>query len=80
MAAHQRHVDVDRRELPLREERKRAGLSQEALALESDVDRKFVAQFERGIRQPSLPTLFKLAGPLQCAASTLIARVERHAK
>ena len=45
----------------LREQRIAAGVSQEALALSADVDRTFVSQIERGIRQPTLTTLCKLA-------------------
>ena len=48
----------------LREQRLNMDLSQEALALAADVDRTFVSQMERGIRQPTLTTLFKLAGAL----------------
>lgn len=61
----------------LREQRLSAGLSQEALALESEVDRTFVSQIERGIRQPTLTTLWRLARALDSAPSALIARTER---
>lgn len=61
----------------LRELRHDASLSQEALALEADVDRTFVSQIERGIRQPSLATIFKLAKAVGVRPSVLIARVER---
>lgn len=61
----------------LRELRNAASLSQEALALEADVDRTFVSQIERGIRQPSLATIFKLAAALDVKASSLIAKVEK---
>ena len=61
----------------LREQRLAVDLSQEALALAADVDRTFVSQMERGIRQPTLTTLFKLAGALNVSAATLITRSER---
>jgi transcriptional regulator with XRE-family HTH domain len=61
----------------LREQRLAMDLSQEALALAADVDRTFVSQMERGIRQPTLTTLVKLAGALNVSASTLISRTER---
>ncbi len=61
----------------LREQRAARGLSQEALALNASVDRSFVSQMERGIRQPTLTTLWKLARALSVHPSTLIARVER---
>jgi transcriptional regulator with XRE-family HTH domain len=61
----------------LREQRNSKGLSQEDLALIADVDRTFVSQMERGIRQPTITTLIKLAGALGIAASLLVQRVER---
>jgi transcriptional regulator with XRE-family HTH domain len=64
----------------LREERKRQNISQEQLALYADVDRTFVSQIERGIRQPTLTTLFKLARVLKVAPSALVARMERSLK
>jgi DNA-binding XRE family transcriptional regulator len=53
------------------------GVSQEALALSADVDRTFVSQIERGIRQPTLTTLCKLARALDVQPSTLVSRMER---
>ncbi len=61
----------------LREERRRQNISQEQLALYADVDRTFVSQIERGIRQPTITTLVKLSRVLQLAPSTLVARMER---
>ena len=61
----------------LREERRRQNISQEQLALYADVDRTFVSQIERGIRQPTITTLVKLSLVLQLAPSTLVARLER---
>jgi len=61
----------------LREQRNAREISQEALALSANVDRTFVSQMERGIRQPTLTTLCKLAAALDIQPSTLIARVER---
>jgi transcriptional regulator with XRE-family HTH domain len=61
----------------LREQRATCGLSQEALALTANVDRTFVSQIERGLRQPSLATLWKLAGALGVTPSALIIRTER---
>ena len=62
----------------LREQRNAAELSQEQLALNADVDRTFVSQMERGIRQPTLTTLFKLAKALEVQPSTLVSRTEKH--
>ena len=61
----------------LREQRNARGISQEALALSADVDRTFVSQMERGIRQPTLTTLCKLSEALEIQPSTLVARVEK---
>ena len=62
----------------LREQRAAAGVSQEQLALSADVDRTFVSQMERGIRQPTLTTLFKLSKALEIQPSTLVSRTEKH--
>ena len=48
----------------LRDLRHARSLSQEALALESDLDRTFISLMERGLRQPSLTTVLQLSGPL----------------
>jgi transcriptional regulator with XRE-family HTH domain len=61
----------------LREQRITRQLSQEELALAADVDRTFVSQMERGIRQPTITTLMKLAGALGIQPSTLIVRMEK---
>jgi len=45
----------------LKAARKSAGLSQEALALSANVDRTYVSQLERGVANPSLQVLFRLA-------------------
>jgi len=64
----------------LRDRRRQCGLSQEALALSAEVDRTFVSQIERGIRQPALGTLWKLAEALDTRPSELLAGVERALK
>ncbi|OYY94454.1 MAG: hypothetical protein B7Y41_06360 [Hydrogenophilales bacterium 28-61-23] len=48
----------------LKEARLAAGFSQEALALEAGVDRTYVSQLERGVANPSLLVLHKLAAIL----------------
>jgi transcriptional regulator with XRE-family HTH domain len=57
----------------LREER---GLSQEQLAFETGVHRTFVSQLERGLKTPSLATLFKLAAALGIEPSKMIRKLE----
>lgn len=44
--------------------RSEKGLSQEALALQAEVDRTYVSQLERGIANPSLSILSRIAEAL----------------
>lgn len=44
-----------------RQLREQVGLSQEALALNAGVDRTYVSGIERGVRNPSLKSMQKLA-------------------
>lgn len=45
----------------IKQSRHRLGLSQEALALQAEVDRTYVSQLERGIANPSLLILHRIA-------------------
>ena len=49
----------------VRELREAKGLSQEMLALESEVDRTYVSQIERGMCNPSLRVLHQIASVLK---------------
>jgi transcriptional regulator with XRE-family HTH domain len=60
----------------LRTARKRAGLSQEALAYEADVDRAAISVYERGRREPNLRTMLKLARALRLSPVALLDGVE----
>lgn len=60
----------------LRRYRENAELSQEALALGSGLDRTFVSALERGIRQPSLKSLFKIAKTLQISPAKIVSDLE----
>lgn len=60
----------------LREIRNERNLSQEQLALKADVDRTFVSMLERGVRQPTIETIFRLAKVLKTQPSLLIKRIE----
>ena len=60
----------------LRDLRKQAGLTQEQLGFEAELERNYISMLERGERQPTLTTLIKLAGPLRRKASYLVALVE----
>lgn len=56
----------------LRSYRQMRGLAQETLALEADVDRTMVSKIERGITNPSIATLLKLANRLEVTLSDLL--------
>jgi transcriptional regulator with XRE-family HTH domain len=56
--------------------RKEAGLSQEQLALAAGIERNFVSLIERGINQPTIRIIFKLAGPLGVVPSKIMTLVE----
>ncbi|MCX2863607.1 helix-turn-helix transcriptional regulator [Paucibacter sp. PLA-PC-4] len=60
----------------LRGLRKKAGLTQEQLGFEAELERNFISMLERGERQPTLTTLVKLAKPLGTKASRIVALVE----
>lgn len=60
----------------LRDLRKQAGLTQEQLGFEAELERNYISMLERGERQPTLTTLIKLARPLRRKASYLVALVE----
>jgi transcriptional regulator with XRE-family HTH domain len=58
----------------VRASRKALGITQEALALETGVDRSFVGQIERGEANPSLRTLCRLAAALKADVPTLLVK------
>ena len=60
----------------LRTLRLERGLSQEALALEAGIQRNYVSLIERGINQPTITIIFKLATALEVQPSQLIELVE----
>ena len=60
----------------LRQLRTRAALSQEALALDCGLDRTYISLLERGLRQPTLGTLFVLSERLGTRPSRMVSAVE----
>ena len=52
------------------------GISQESLAYDSELDRTFISLLERGERQPTISTLFKLAKSLGIKPSDIVKTVE----
>jgi transcriptional regulator with XRE-family HTH domain len=45
----------------IKQSRRRLGLSQEALALQAEVDRTYVSQLERGVANPSILILHRIS-------------------
>ena len=60
----------------LRRFRKDAGLTQEQLSFEAEVERNFVSLIERGINQPTIRVLFKLAKALRTTPAKMLMEVE----
>jgi transcriptional regulator with XRE-family HTH domain len=60
----------------LKKYRKESQMSQEFLALECGLDRTFISALERGLRQPSLKTLFKITSVLDVSPSQIVKEVE----
>ncbi|WP_197922920.1 helix-turn-helix domain-containing protein [Thiosulfatihalobacter marinus] len=56
----------------LKRYREAAGLSQEALAFECGLHRTYVSGVERGVRNPTIVVLEKLAEPLDLQAWQLL--------
>ena len=56
----------------LSERRKQLGWTQEMVAERVGVDAETISRIERGAHLPSLPTLDRLAGALQCSAGDLL--------
>ncbi|MBE0576865.1 MAG: helix-turn-helix transcriptional regulator [Desulfuromonadales bacterium] len=57
--------------------RTEASFSQETLALECGLDRTYISLLERGLRQPSLKTIFTLSRSLKVSPSVLVSLVEK---
>lgn len=60
----------------LRGLRKERGFSQQALALECDMDRTYYGGIERGERNPSLKNVYKLCRALNIMAADLFKEAE----
>lgn len=60
----------------LRRHRRAHGLTQEELAIQIGMDRTFLSLLERGLRRPSLTTVFVLARRFDLKPSQLIAQTE----
>ena len=60
--------------------RRRAGLSQEALAHAAGVHPTYISQLERGLKSPTVRVLGSIAAGLGTSASKLLARAEAVAR
>jgi transcriptional regulator with XRE-family HTH domain len=60
----------------LRQLRTNIGISQEKLALDVGLDRTYISLMERGLRMPTLYTIFLLAGRLDTSVTEIASKVE----
>jgi transcriptional regulator with XRE-family HTH domain len=60
----------------LKQLRENNGLSQENLAFDSDLDRTYISMLERGLRKPTINTIFSISQALNMKPSELIRLVE----
>lgn len=60
----------------LRQVRVGRGISQQELALESDLDRTYISLLERGLRQPTITTLIALSDALDTDPALLIKKTK----
>ncbi|HEL3180071.1 TPA: helix-turn-helix transcriptional regulator [Stenotrophomonas maltophilia] len=61
----------------LREARALASVSQQELALSSGLDRTYISLLERGLRQPTLSTIFAVSGVLGIPPSVMVEEAHR---
>ena len=60
----------------LRKHRLAMGLTQEELALQAELDRTFLSLMERGLRRPSLTTIFILSRQFGLTPAQLVQEVD----
>ena len=61
----------------LREYRDKSGMTQEKLGFEAGCHSTFISQLERGLRQPSLTTIFMLAKCLDIKPEVMIKAIDK---
>src|SRR5436853_6266268 len=64
----------------VRELRKAQGMSQEGFAAKVGIDRAYMGGLERGVRNPSLTTMARVAKGLKMTVSDVLRRVEKKAR
>ena len=62
--------------LAVRRSRERLRLSQERLGFRSELDRTYISGIERGVRNPTLRTILRIASALETRPGTLLRRAE----
>jgi transcriptional regulator with XRE-family HTH domain len=72
MKAYSRHEVARAFGATLRETRRERGVSQDALAERCDFNRCYPSLLERGLRQPTLAMLLRLAGALEIQPERLV--------
>ena len=60
----------------MREIREKKGISQEVISGLADIGRTHLSAIERGLRKPTLETLFRIADALNIKASEIVAMIE----
>lgn len=60
--------------------REEKGLSQEVVSGLADIGRTHLSAIERGVRKPTMETLFRLADAMNIKASELVKRIEDELK
>ena len=63
----------------VRERREELDLSQEELSFRSELDRTYISGIERGVRNPTIRSMCRIAGALSVLPSRLVASAERMA-
>jgi transcriptional regulator with XRE-family HTH domain len=63
--------------LVLRRHRVQKRLTQEQLAWTVHMSRVYISEMERGLREPSLTTLLRLAEAFETTAASLVAEIEQ---
>jgi len=57
--------------------RKEKNLSQAQLGIDCDLDRTYISLLERGERQPTISTIFKIAKALGVTPSSIVKELEK---
>jgi transcriptional regulator with XRE-family HTH domain len=64
----------------IRQVREQQELSQEGLGFDSDLDRTYISGVERGVRNPTVASLLRIAKALATTPAKLLQRAEKQAR